>query len=330
MANSFCGSTANDVWKNAFKYIDAKGERSISREGYTREILHVLMTIEDPRQRWVYDRFPSMSIAFALAETIWILNGKDESEVINEWNPSLSHYAGNGDKYYGAYGKRIRKHYGFDQLERTYFALQSVPESRQVVIQIYDPVIDMPLDDGKPRSEDIPCNICSMLKIRDNKLEWSQIMRSNDIYRGMPYNFIQYTTIQEILAGWLGVQVGVYSHYCDSLHLYERDCVRISDYEFEGNSDILSINKSDCDYLIKEMYDRMKHLCNKGIGEKEVDILACIGSEYTAYNNIMYIIAAYIARKRDYRELSQELVYKSTNMLYQNMWQRWKEDRKYY
>ncbi|MBQ9610593.1 MAG: hypothetical protein IJV15_14265 [Lachnospiraceae bacterium] len=329
MANAFCGLTANDVWKDAFAYLKAKGKQSISREGDTQEILHVLMTIEDPRQRWVYDRFPSMSIAFALAEIIWILNGTDESEVINEWNPLLSSYAGNGDRYYGAYGKRIRKHYGFDQLERTYYALQSVPESRQVVIQIYDTEIDMPLDDGKPRSQDIPCNICSMLKIRDEKLEWSQIMRSNDIFRGMPYNFIQFTTIQEIMAGWLGLDVGAYSHYCDSLHLYEKDYARISNNGLDANNDILGINKLETDQLIKEIYERMKCLCNKKVDEKTIAKLAFLNSEHVAYNNMMLIIAAYIAQRRKFNVLAEELVHKSTNVLYQGMWQRWKEDRGY-
>lgn len=329
MAYFFCGLTANDVWKDAFARLRTSGEEIISREGYTQEMLHVLMTIEDPRQRWVYGRFPSMSIAFALAEVIWILNGKDESKVINEWNPSLPLYAGNGDSYYGAYGKRIRGQYGFDQLERTYYALQSVPESRQVVIQIYDVKTDMPLDNGIPRSKDIPCNICSMLKIRNNKLEWSQIMRSNDIYRGLPYNFIQFTTIQEILAGWLGINVGSYSHYSDSMHLYEKDYVRISNNEFQNNSDILSINKSDCDRIIKEIYNRMIDLCDEKIDEKSIDKLACLDSEYVAYNNIMFIISAYIARKRKYDELSEILVKKTTNVLYREMWNKWKEDRHY-
>ena len=35
-------------------------------------------------------------------------------------------------------------------------------------------------------------------KVRQGKLEWSQIMRSNDVLLGMPYNFIQFTGLQEI------------------------------------------------------------------------------------------------------------------------------------
>ena len=186
MAEFIDGKTANDVWKKAVDMLLAQEATVSGRTGDVLELLHTFVSIENPRQKWVYDRIPPISISFALAEVVWIMNGEERSEVINYWNPRLSDFAGNGDIYYGAYGKRIRSHFGFDQLERSYYALQNVPESRQVVIQIYDVGKDFPIDNGQPRSEDIPCNICSLLKVRDGKLEWSQIMRSNDILLGMP------------------------------------------------------------------------------------------------------------------------------------------------
>ena len=45
-------------------------------------------------------------------------------------------------------------------------------------------------------------------------------MRSNDIVFGLPYNFLQFTFLQEIIAGWLNVDVGEYMHISDSLHMY--------------------------------------------------------------------------------------------------------------
>lgn len=47
-------------------------------------------------------------------------------------------------------------------------------------------------------------------------------MRSNDVHRGLPYNVVQFTTLQEVMAGWLGLEVGGYHHWSDSLHLYRR------------------------------------------------------------------------------------------------------------
>lgn len=319
------GKTANEVWKKAAKMLLTQENKMKGRAGEVYELLHAFISIENPRQKWVYDRIPPVSIGFALAELVWIMNGEERSEVINYWNPSLPKFAGDGDTYYGAYGKRIRSHFGFDQLEKAYNALQNTPESRQVVIQIYDVKKDFPIENGHPRSKDIPCNICSLLKERNGKLEWAQIMRSNDILLGMPYNFVQFTSLQEILAGWIGLEVGTYIHYSDSLHLYCRDIdkIGIGQEQKLENLDSLSLGKNESERIFKEIYDRMGTLKAVDISEKEIFSLAQLDSEYTAYNNIMLVIAAYVAKKHHNSDLADELVRKCSNNVYAEMWNRW-------
>lgn len=325
MIEFIAGKTANEVWKKAANMLLAKETTINGRTGEVFELLHAFVSIESPRQKWVYDRIPPISIGFALAELVWIMNGKEHSEVINYWNPDLPKFAGDGDIYYGAYGKRIRSHFGFDQLENAYCALQNTPESRQVVIQIYDVEKDFPIDNGQPRSKDIPCNICSLLKVRDGRLEWSQIMRSNDILLGMPYNFVQFTSLQEILAGWLGIEVGSYIHYSDSLHLYCRDINKIGigqEKEVE-NLDSLSLSRDESEKIFKEIYERMTALTDTSISEGNILSLAQLESEYIAYNNIMLIIAAYVAKKHHNNDLVDELIMKCSNNAYTAMWSRW-------
>lgn len=325
MAEFIVGKTANEAWKKAATMLLQKENTLAARTGNVYEILHTFISIEDPRQKWIYDRVPPISIGYALAELVWIMNGEDRADIINFWNPSLPRYAGTGELYYGAYGKRIRSHFGFDQLEKGYHALQNVPESRQVVIQIYDTKTDFPIENGLPRNEDIPCNICSLLKVRGGKLEWSQIMRSNDVLLGMPYNFVQFTGLQEILAGWLGLEVGSYNHYSDSLHLYKRDINRIEiGHEIEvENEDSLSLTKKESEKVFTEIYERMKRIVKNSISEKEICDLAKLESQYVGYNNIMLIIAAYAAHKKCYFDLTQELVELCTNNTYVTMWNRW-------
>ena len=319
------GETANEVWKKAVNMLLIQDTALSSRAGDVHELLHAFISIDNPRQKWVYDRIPPISVSFALAEVVWIMNGEERSEVINYWNPKLAEFAGDGDIYYGAYGKRIRSHFGFDQLEKTYYALQNAPESRQVVIQIYDVKKDFPIDNGQPRSKDIPCNICSLLKVRDGKLEWSQIMRSNDILLGMPYDFVQFTSMQEILAGWLGLEVGSYIHYSDSLHLYchDFDKIGVGQEQELVNLDSLSLNRNESEKIFKEIYDRMTALTIKSISEKQIFSLAQLQSEYIAYNNIMLIIAAYVAKKMHHNDLADELLHKCENEAYTAMWNRW-------
>lgn len=122
------------------------------------------------------------------------------------------------------------------QLMHAYSTLHQKPISRQVVLQIWQDWLDMP-NGYHEQAPDIPCNLTSHLLLRQpqhignfglNKLEWLQIMRSNDAIWGWPYNIIQWTFIQEIVAGWLGVEPGTFVLLSDSYHVYERHWPNLS------------------------------------------------------------------------------------------------------
>jgi thymidylate synthase len=46
-------------------------------------------------------------------------------------------------------------------------------------------------------------------------------MRSQDLWTGLPYDMFFTTVLHELMAGWLGAELGDYHHQVDSLHLYE-------------------------------------------------------------------------------------------------------------
>ena len=48
-------------------------------------------------------------------------------------------------------------------------------------------------------------------------------MRSSDIFLGLPYDVQQFTFLQQLLAHWLGVELGPYVHVAGSAHVYEKD-----------------------------------------------------------------------------------------------------------
>ncbi len=330
MAEFIRGKTANEVWKKAVDCIFEKNILQTGRTGEVLEVLHVFTEIENPQQKWISDRIPPMSIGFAFAELVWIINGENRADIINYWNPKLNKYAGDGEFYHGAYGKRIRSHFEFDQLEYAYLALKNTSDSRQVVIQISDCRVDFPKEQGKPANEDIPCNICSLLKLRNGKLEWTQIMRSNDVLLGMPYNFIQFTSIQEIMAGWLEVEVGTYNHYSDSLHLYQNQVSKIGSVKnsYIVNCDSLSIGKKESEELFGEIYSRMKTIALDNPSEAEVVLLSQLNCKYNAYNNIMFIIAAYALYKMGNETCSNNVVNQCSNRLYIEMWNSWVSAKK--
>ena len=225
MISAFQGQSADNVWQQAAEaFRRSDGVRSQnSRGGPTKEILHVATSIGDPRQRWVVSREPPLNLAFALAEVVWIMTGRRDLAFLEYWNSKYSDFVGPGPKLHGAYGYRLRHHLGIDQLDRAHQVLEHDPDTRQVVLQVWDSRIDLPAADGALADRDIPCNVVAMPKLRDGKLEWLQVIRSNDMFLGVPHNFVQFTSMQELLAGWLGVECGSYSQISDSLHVYDRD-----------------------------------------------------------------------------------------------------------
>jgi thymidylate synthase len=151
--------------------------------------------------------------AFAVAESLWILSGSDD-QWIYQFNDSLVNYTEDG-KLKGAYGPRLRHWQGkVDQLNRVRELLIQDPDSRRAVVQLFDPGVD------SPGNRDVPCTLGYRFFVRDRLLYMHTTMRSQDLWLGFCYDIFTATLIQELLAGWLGVGLGEYWHYVDSLHIY--------------------------------------------------------------------------------------------------------------
>jgi thymidylate synthase len=323
----FEARTADEAWRAAADQFQRGDEacRQPGRGGAAWELLPAMFVIKDPSQRWVISRNPAMSAPFALVEIIGIIAGRQDSEYLNFFNPRLPQFAGSGCVYPGAYGFRLRRHFGIDQLERVYAALERNAHSRQAVLQIWDPRVDIPLTDGSPASPDIPCNLCSMLKVRNGRLYWTQILRSNDLFRGTPYNFVQFSVLQEVVAGWLGVTMGSYTQLSDSLHVYERDMqnlASIAPLDAPASEDSLLLPKSASDLVWSNLNKSVTELIAPGLHENEVEEIA-LQQDYPAAQNILLIVAADSARRRAYYDLAKDLSSRCRNPLLSFAWQRW-------
>lgn len=336
----FGAATADLVWQEAVTELIERPEYEHSgRNGVTHEILPCVLRIEDPRQRWVLSRRPPYNPAFGLVEFIWIITGNNESRVRNYWNPSLPEYAGAGDVYHGAYGFRLRHEFGLDQIERAYHALSNAPETRQIILQIWNPETDLPAINGQPASEDIPCNVLSLLKLRDDRLYWTQIMRSNDIMLGFPYDVIQFTMLQEVIAGWLRSQLGDYIHLSDSLHVYKKDLSKFSCVPTDSKStgrEPFSMSYNESNELFSLIYNDLTEV---SYGSKREDELREIFDRDSKRNvgqcelirDMMAVIGSDAARRQKYTDLAYYLVNSCTDLNLKRAslaWLEFKEGRK--
>jgi thymidylate synthase len=332
MIETFSGSTADTVWQQMVQKLTASdgGRPQPSKKGMTLELLHAGITITDPRQRWIVSRVPPLNPAFAIAEVVWILNGRNDAAFLNYWNKRLPEYSGKGSEYHGAYGYRLRQHLKMDQLERACSVLGKDPDSRQVVLQLWDSTIDMPKENGDSMSMDIPCNVLSMLKVRESKLEWTQIMRSNDVFLGFPYNVIQFTTLQEVMAGWLNLGVGSYNHFSDSLHAYLEKVESIKNsvpIHVERNNDSLALPRQDSEPLLKDLANRIEQFTKNGLTKEQHQVLSSWNGAPVSFQNLLSVVAAEGARKNRWTGLASEIMSNCSNPVLCQLWQRWESTR---
>ena len=332
MISVFNGSSADNVWMQLAKEFQRPGVARIqsSRNGETKEILHVAISISDPKQRWVMSRRPALNPAFALAEVVWIMNGRRDLALLEFWNKRYRDFVGPGPELHGAYGYRLRRRLGLDQLKRAYQALDRNSDTRQVVLQIWDSEIDMPKTDGTPANKDVPCNVISMLKIRDGKLEWSQIIRSNDLFLGLPHNLVQFTSIQEIIAGWLNIECGTYNQISDSMHIYKDDKENIRKSlpppRAILNTDSLALPRKESELAWKELELRTERMIADELKENKLTALSRWNTAPQAYQNILAVLAAEAARRHKWTDMADEtMATVCTNPAFKYLWTEWRQ-----
>jgi thymidylate synthase len=327
MFRVFEGRTADSVWcEIADAFRNGEGAEQPSRVGEMREILHSAMSISNPTQRWITSRTPAINVAFALAEVIWIITGRHDSAFLNYFNRQLPKFAGQTLAYHGAYGRRLRSHLGIDQLQRAYDVLTAKPSSRQIVLQIWDSKIDLPRSSGEEASADVPCNVASILKVRDGKLHWMQIMRSNDVYRGLPYNIVQFTTIQEVIAGWLGLQLGEYNQISNSLHVYARDLDRVSQSRRKPapvNTDSLAATKDESEQYFRALSGHVETIMDQDNTSEELISVVNTTQLPAPFRNILCVLTAEGLRRRRVVESAVNVMSCCRNPVYRHLFDQW-------
>lgn len=212
----------NEAYSEAIETVMAAGAKVPSRNGDTLEIHPVMIEIDNPREYLVTAAGRPVNVAFALAEVIWILGGGNEVDLPAYYNSTIGNYSDDGEVFNAAYGYRMREAFDFDQIEDVIKTLKHDPGTRQAVINIWSPKDDRGFnDEGEPHvTADRACNMLAHLMIRDGRLDWLQILRSNDAVWGTPYNWMQWSHIQTYIAQRVGVPVGKYFHVADSFHIY--------------------------------------------------------------------------------------------------------------
>lgn len=220
-----------------------------------------------PRERVLLSDVRDANPFFHLAEAMWMLDGRRDAAFLNNFIPDFGErFAESDGNVHGAYGNRWRHRFsqlrvnpdgssqdpngnGFvkmDQLTECVAELKSNPTSRQVVLTMWDPTIDLAVSGLKDR----PCNTHVYFRVQDTGayrdppvtdqnsaehearisrgnnlvLDMTVLCRSNDIIMGAyGANAVHFTILQEYVAAKVGVRVGTYYQVSNNFHAYQRD-----------------------------------------------------------------------------------------------------------
>ena len=203
-----------------------------SRVGKTKELLDFKSMLTNPYNRCVGGFGRDINIFFLLAEAMWIFNGKKDVHFLTLFNKKMSDFSDDGKTFHAPYGFRLR-HWGVraedtfleenmnvaqghDQIADAVKILNENSDSRQVVLQIWNPDFDL-----GAKTKDTPCNDTLMVKVRKGKLISTIQNRSNDLHWGLPTNIFQFSFLTELFANCIGVELGTQTHNSQSLHIYE-------------------------------------------------------------------------------------------------------------
>lgn len=187
---------------------------------------------QEPMERVLWSPHRDANPFFHVMEALWILAGRKDTKFLIEFNSRMVDYSDNRRTFHAPYGYRLRHWPGehncseymftasgdddFDQLTTAIELLKADHNTRQVVLSIWNPEIDL-----GAKTKDMPCNDMIMFKIREGALHMTVACRSNDaIWGAYGANVVQFSTLQEFVASAVGVSVGIYRQISDSFHVY--------------------------------------------------------------------------------------------------------------
>lgn len=211
----------NEALPMGIKLLRGHGEKIAPRGLRTLEYPEPVCTKYcRPREKVMFHPKRDANPFFHFFESLWILAGRNDVDYVARFLPRIADYSDDGETFHGAYGYRLRCFDTWDdQIDQLNIAAEMLrrdPDTRQVVLQIWDAQRDL-----GAKTKDVPCNDLVMVKVRNGMLNISVANRSNDIIWGAyGANAVQFAFLQEYLAAKVGVQVGTYRQVSDSYHVY--------------------------------------------------------------------------------------------------------------
>jgi len=219
----------NDALFHGLPYLLREGVKEDSRNGSVIVAPGPVMTeYTHPMERVVFSPTRDANPFFHLMEALWMLAGRNDLDWPLYFNSRFKEFSNDGKYVHGAYGQRWRVWFGMDQLFVIGNELKNNPKSRRAVLAMWSAggdLAELTTSEGRKigglKSKDVPCNTHIYFDLRYGKLNMTVCNRSNDVIWGAyGANAVHLSMLQEYMAAWIGVPVGVYRQFSNNFHVY--------------------------------------------------------------------------------------------------------------
>jgi len=231
------GVTIQEVYQNLIE--ELKKQEIV---GNTKEINNCCLVVHSPSIKDFYLPYRKVSEKYLREELKWYYSADNSCHTIGQYAKMWLDLSDDGETNNSAYGYILFKKYGYNQVEQIIELLKKDKNSRRAVLNISDPTLN------KITTKDMQCTMSIQFLIRNNRLEETVYMRSNDVYFGLPYDYFFFVSLGQYIAKCLNLNLGLYTHHSTSMHLYLRD-------EDKFNEKEVKLINIDVEKLMEEYYE---------------------------------------------------------------------------
>lgn len=222
------GNSFAEVYEKSMKLLMESPEFISKPRGLeVHECLNVGLHIEDPSKNLFRydDKNLTLPTGYVKKEMCLYLLASDDANDFSKASKFWDNIKTKRGKINSAYGNLIFNKSladGRSQFDWAFDSLKNDKDSRQAFMRFNNTSHQY---DG---NKDVPCTFIMTFHIRDNKLNATVEMRSNDIIKGTAYDIPSFILFQRLMLLRLrevypDLNMGFYEHFNSSFHLYSSD-----------------------------------------------------------------------------------------------------------
>lgn len=220
------GETFADVYKDLLQSLLHDYDCiTAPRDQKIKELLNCIVVIDNPHSNLFTNSHRSIPLKYLKNELKLYLSGRNDAQGFIDASAFWGKIANDDGTINSAYGYLIfnsRNKHGFSQYEWANMSLLKDKDSRQAIIHFNLP------EHQYEGNKDFPCTLTGIFNIRDDKLNLTINIRSNDVRKGVQFDIPFFTLLQHIMCQNLkkrypNLTIGTYTHIANSMHIYEAD-----------------------------------------------------------------------------------------------------------